>query len=632
MLKIETHEYPNIGVVYLKGKLTMEDGVNFDKCVRPLRENYEDIGISFEDVTFVDSSGLGLLVQLYKHLSKKAGNLYIFGANGEIEDIFKMARLNKYFKVLSKDKFKKDFIGLEYKMDFKVHKPAIDMLDMNVFTKGKLAVADFKKIFNENNEIDFYFEEDTNIYKRGKEITEQDIEQLESRGYEHIWVSTVKPFTPEDTHEEMVREIRTELEKSLTDLFTVFDESDVKKGSRGVLSYFDGEDLIKSQLNPLQREGTQKLYEKLFSDTGKLQQLKTLLEKLIQNRVTNVDVFSARSTGMAEQSDMGHPMNRKMDEISYRLINHSVASAIMFVFACNRIFGKRASEGYQVSVQRLEKGEKTYDKAKRSQFQTDLILNAAFGTLLHDFGFNHRKLRSLLEKELKQTKTEDGTRCKDSSIRLADEERAVLKRHVNVAYNILSSNHEAMYASAIADNIVKFHHCFLDGNGYPDRKQYTEDRKVYFRVPLHELTRLFTIINYYDSFLDRKPYRLPLRRETLIKYIFSHSVFMNSPTGNPDDNGLWDIDTQIKQPGLFDGLLVKEFFRSINPYKVGETVFLRNDKNNKCIQAIINKNNPDMPDRPLLKIYTGGKWGDIDLSSKNYVDWYVDDLFETVTL
>ncbi len=632
MLEIEIHRYPNIGVITLKGNFVMNEIKQFDTKIKDLKENYSEIGISFENVQFLDSSGLGLLVQLYKYLrEKKDGELYIFGPNQEVKEVFDYSQLSKYFKIMSKEEFRSEFIGYEYKLDFKVHQPELEIAELSQCESAKISVDYLEKLLNEN-EADYYFEEDVSIYKRGKHIQKNDIEQMRKRGYEFVWISTDRHEAPEGTKEEIVREVKRELETALYDFYKIFSESDIKKGSRGVLSYFDGKDLFRSQLNPLQREGAQKLYHSIFGDGGKLSQIKILLEKIMMERITKVDFFSSYSMG-SKEIQTGHPaLSSKLDEVTNRLIMHSVNSAITFIACCNRIFGQRAIRGQQISVQRLEKGEKRYDKNKRSLFQSDLILNAAFGVLFHDFGYNHSELRKLIDKELKLFKDNNGKYVKDSSKRLTEEERVLLKRHVHVGFNILSSDPDSMYASAIADNLVKFHHCFLDGNGYPDRKKYIEDGKEHFRIPLHELTRLFIIINFYDSLLSRRPYRLPMRRETLVKYILNHSIPNVDPEGKPDDVGIWDIDTTIRQNGLFDGFLVKEFFKTINVYKIGESVLLRNDKLGKCIFATVLQNNEELPHKPIVNVYSKNKWGKIDLSTSNYKDWYIDDLHETLIL
>lgn len=636
MLMLDIKEFPNIGVIYLRGNFVMTEIDDFNSKIASLKENFSDLGISFKNVALMDSAALGYLIQLYRYLKEqKGGHLYLFGIEGQIKEMFSNSQLENVFNIIPEEEFKRKFIGYEYKMDFKVHTPSLENIDITNCEAAKVSLDYLEKVrknINTKTKTLFYFEEDTNIYKRGKKILDNDIKQLKNRGYENIWVSSIQHEAIEDTEDKIIRETRQELENILADLYTVFNEEELKKGSRGVLTYFHGKDLLKTQLDPLQREGAKRFYSKLFGDYNKLSILKNLLERIASLRVTKVSIFSSRSIGsLSYKNDLPH-MSKKMDEITYRIINHSVACAIAFITTCNRIFGQRALKGHQVSIQRLEKGEKRYDKNKRSQFQRDLIINAGFGILFHDIGYNHQKLRELLNKELKVCQNPDGSYIKDGNKRLFEEERALLKRHVNIAFNIMASNPEAFHASAIADNITKFHHCYLDGNGYPDRGSYIENKKVRFKIPIHELARLFSIINFYDSLSYRKAYRLPLRRETLVKYILDNSVPNTDIQGNPDEEGIWDIDTTYKQTGLFDGYLVKEFFKSIDVYKLGESVILKNDKLNKVLEAAIEQNNMILPHKPIIRVYMNKKWVKIDLTEETYKDWYIDELYETVSL
>ncbi len=633
MLQVETKDYPNIGVVKLKGNFTQEEIKVFENKIKSTIENHNEIGISFENVKIIDSSGLGTLIQLYKHIKeKKNGEIYFYGINEEIKDIFENSQLSKYFIIMNKKDFEMEFIGSEYEMNFDIHEPILDLEEIKDSISAKVNIDTVRKIMD-IKEGKLYLDEDTNIYKKGKEIQSGDLDQLEKRGYSIIWISSQRNNPPEGSKEEFIRETKLDLENALSDLYKTFDESEIKKGSKGTLKYFDGTDLFRSQLNPLQKEGAQKLYYKLLGDSSKITQIKTLLEKIVQERITKVNLFSSRSMGSVEIERQPAFINTRMDESINSIITRSVDSAIMFLATCNRIFGMRAIRGHQMSFKRLEKGEKKgYDKNKRSQYQMDLIINAAYGILFHDFGFNHSKLRELIEKELKLLKNPKGNYAKNNDKRLTDEERALMKRHIYVTHNIMSSDPDSMYASAIADNIIKFHHCMLDGNGFPDRKHFTDSGIVRFQVPLHELTRLFSIINFYVSFLDRKPYRLPLRRDHLVKYIIDNSVQNTDPSGKPDPEGIWDIDTSVKQPGLFDGFLVNEFFNTVNVYKEGESVVLRNKNNNKILQASIFSNNPEKPHRPTVNVYVKDKWGKIDLTEPNFKDWYIDDLHETLIL
>lgn len=52
---------------------------------------YKKVIMDFTNVTFIDSSGLGLILGRYNQLKKYHGNLYVSGVNRQTEKIFNIA-------------------------------------------------------------------------------------------------------------------------------------------------------------------------------------------------------------------------------------------------------------------------------------------------------------------------------------------------------------------------------------------------------------------------------------------------------------------------------------------------------------------------------------------------------------
>jgi len=63
-----------------------------------LREGHTKIIIDLDKVTYMDSSALGVLVNTLKELHKKNGTLKIANLSGNVERIFKLTRLIKFFE------------------------------------------------------------------------------------------------------------------------------------------------------------------------------------------------------------------------------------------------------------------------------------------------------------------------------------------------------------------------------------------------------------------------------------------------------------------------------------------------------------------------------------------------------
>jgi anti-sigma B factor antagonist len=55
--------------------------------------------VSFKNVEYLDSSFLGALVGILKHLLPLQGQLILTDMNGDIENLFELTRLNKIFNI-----------------------------------------------------------------------------------------------------------------------------------------------------------------------------------------------------------------------------------------------------------------------------------------------------------------------------------------------------------------------------------------------------------------------------------------------------------------------------------------------------------------------------------------------------
>lgn len=69
-----------------------------------IEENkYKKVIMDFSNVSFIDSSGLGLILGRYNQLKKRNGSLYMTGVNKQTEKIFNIAGIwtimNKYENV-----------------------------------------------------------------------------------------------------------------------------------------------------------------------------------------------------------------------------------------------------------------------------------------------------------------------------------------------------------------------------------------------------------------------------------------------------------------------------------------------------------------------------------------------------
>jgi len=90
-------------VVTIEGNIAL-DGVNEAKAyLKPHLDNPEVKGlvINFEKVNFIDSSGIGLIVSIFKTMQQKQGKFALSNLSKKNEEIFSITRLNKILDIFS---------------------------------------------------------------------------------------------------------------------------------------------------------------------------------------------------------------------------------------------------------------------------------------------------------------------------------------------------------------------------------------------------------------------------------------------------------------------------------------------------------------------------------------------------
>ena len=101
-----THRIQNgVCVVSIEGNIAL-DGVNEAKAyLRPHLESADVKGlvINFEKVNFIDSSGIGLIVSIFKTMQQKEGKFALTNLSKKNEEIFSITRLNKILDIFESE-------------------------------------------------------------------------------------------------------------------------------------------------------------------------------------------------------------------------------------------------------------------------------------------------------------------------------------------------------------------------------------------------------------------------------------------------------------------------------------------------------------------------------------------------
>ncbi|WP_378954714.1 STAS domain-containing protein [Pelosinus sp. sgz500959] len=81
---------------FLKGKVYSQDASIFrDELLEHIEQGVTEISIDLSELTYIDSTGLGVLITIHKRTKEKNGKIVITGAQGMVEQLFKRTRLDR---------------------------------------------------------------------------------------------------------------------------------------------------------------------------------------------------------------------------------------------------------------------------------------------------------------------------------------------------------------------------------------------------------------------------------------------------------------------------------------------------------------------------------------------------------
>lgn len=99
-MKIEKREKNDVTIIDLKGKILMGEGIDeLRNTIKELLENgVKKILLNFEDVPYLDSTGLGEVVRSYTSVKKADGQIKIVNLTNKVKDLLSVTKLITVFE------------------------------------------------------------------------------------------------------------------------------------------------------------------------------------------------------------------------------------------------------------------------------------------------------------------------------------------------------------------------------------------------------------------------------------------------------------------------------------------------------------------------------------------------------
>lgn len=88
-------------VISIPTSFAVEEAANFRSMANNyIKEGNKNFILDFRECTFIDSTGLGVLVAVYKKCAELNGHLKLKTLNDQVLKIFKLTRLDRVFEIL----------------------------------------------------------------------------------------------------------------------------------------------------------------------------------------------------------------------------------------------------------------------------------------------------------------------------------------------------------------------------------------------------------------------------------------------------------------------------------------------------------------------------------------------------
>ena len=104
-MEIKTRKEGEVVIISLEGEVDISaTELIREKFKKLLEEKKEAILVDMTKVSYIDSSGLGLLVEARQEMEKYSGEIKLFGLSSDVQKVFELTRLNNFFSIFSTEK------------------------------------------------------------------------------------------------------------------------------------------------------------------------------------------------------------------------------------------------------------------------------------------------------------------------------------------------------------------------------------------------------------------------------------------------------------------------------------------------------------------------------------------------
>ena len=107
-MDIKLRKVGNVSIIDLTGSLDIYTSTDFKSFIeKNVNSENNNVIINIEKLTYIDSSGIGMLIKELNFVQTLNGEFKIANMKAPIEKVFKVAGLTTYFKIINEEEYKK---------------------------------------------------------------------------------------------------------------------------------------------------------------------------------------------------------------------------------------------------------------------------------------------------------------------------------------------------------------------------------------------------------------------------------------------------------------------------------------------------------------------------------------------
>ncbi|MCU0823414.1 MAG: STAS domain-containing protein [Leptospira sp.] len=111
-MELKVNTSGKIKSIEIAGKFDIESTEEFESIfAKVIEPNPSVVSIELSRLDYIDSSGIGSLIKSLNTLKNKKGKLILVGMKPMIQNVFKLAKLDMFFEIMSANDFQAKYVN-----------------------------------------------------------------------------------------------------------------------------------------------------------------------------------------------------------------------------------------------------------------------------------------------------------------------------------------------------------------------------------------------------------------------------------------------------------------------------------------------------------------------------------------